>query len=65
MLLTGSLFVSFFLLIPYFDSPFPLPSRTAANMIRVQFLFSAWSMTVMAIVAVAVWDALSLDRRDA
>jgi hypothetical protein len=33
-------------------------------MIRVQFLFSAWSMTVMAIVAVAVWDALSLDRRD-
>jgi hypothetical protein len=64
MLLTGSLFVSFFLLIPYFDSPFPLPSRTAANMIRVQFLFSAWSMTVMAIVAVAVWDALSLDRRD-
>jgi hypothetical protein len=33
-------------------------------MIRVQFLFSAWSMTVMAIVAVALWDALSLDRRD-
>jgi hypothetical protein len=33
-------------------------------MIRVQFLYSAWSMTVMALVAVAVWDALSLDRRD-
>jgi hypothetical protein len=64
MLITGGLFVSFSLLIPYFDSPYPLPSRTAANMVRVQFLFSAWSMTVMAIVAVAVWDALSLDRRD-
>jgi hypothetical protein len=64
MLITGGLFVSFSLLIPYFDSPYPLPSRTAANMIRVQFLFSAWSMTVMAIVAVALWDALSLDRRD-
>ena len=33
-------------------------------MIRVQFLFSAWSMTVMALVAVSVWDALALDRRD-
>ena len=64
MLITGGLFVSFSLLIPYFHSPYPLPSRTAANMIRVQFLFSAWSMTVMAIVAIAVWDALSLDRRD-
>ena len=64
MLITGGLLVSFSLLIPYFHSPYPLPSRTAANMIRVQFLFSAWSMTVMAIVAVSVWDALSLDRRD-
>jgi len=64
MLITGGLFVSFSLLIPYFHSPHPLLRRTAANMIRVQFLFSAWSMTVMAIVAVAVWDALSLDRRD-
>jgi hypothetical protein len=64
LLITGGLFVSFSLLVPYFHSPYPLPSRTAANMIRVQFLFSAWSMTVMALVAVAVWDALSLDRRD-
>ena len=64
MLITGGLFVSFALLIPYLHSPYPLPSRTAANMIRVQFLCSAWSMTVLALVAVAVWDALSLDRRD-
>ena len=65
MLITGGLFVSFALLIPYFHSPHPLPSRTAANMIRVQFLFSSWSMTVMALVAVSVWDGLSLDHRDA
>jgi hypothetical protein len=64
LLITGGLFVSFALLVPYFHNPYPLPSRTAANMIRVQFLFSAWSMTVMALVAVAVWDAVSLDRRD-
>jgi hypothetical protein len=64
ILITGGLFVSFFLSLPYLQSPYPLPSRTAANMIRVQFLYSAWSMTVMALVAVSVWDALSLDHRD-
>jgi hypothetical protein len=64
MLITGGLFVSFFLSLPYLQSPYPMPSRTAANMIRVQFLYSAWSMTVMALVAVSVWDALSLDHRD-
>ena len=45
-------------------SPYPLPGRTAANMVRVQFLYAAWSMTVMALVAVSVWDALALDSRD-
>ena len=64
ILITGGLFVSFFLSLPYLTSPYPMPSRTAANMIRVQFLYSAWSMTVMALVAVSLWDALSLDHRD-
>jgi hypothetical protein len=64
ILITGALFVSFFLSLPYLTSPYPMPSRTAANMIRVQFLYSAWSMTVMALVAVSLWDALSLDHRD-
>jgi hypothetical protein len=64
ILVTGGLFVSFFLSLPYLNSPYPMPSRTAANMIRVQFLYSAWSMTVMALVAVSVWDALALDHRD-
>ncbi len=64
ILITGGLFVSLFLSLPYLSSPYPMPSRTAANTIRVQFLYSAWSMTVMALVAVSVWDALSLDHRD-
>jgi hypothetical protein len=64
ILITGGLFVSLFLSLPYLNSPYPLPSRTAANMIRVQFMYAAWSMTVMALVAVSVWDALALDHRD-
>ena len=63
-IITGALFVSMLLSLPYLDSPYPLPGRTAANMIRVQFLYAAWSMTVMALVAVSVWDALAFDSRD-
>ena len=62
--MTGGLFVSMLLSLPYLSSPYPLPGRTAANMVRVQFLYAAWSMTVMALVAVSVWDALALDSRD-
>jgi hypothetical protein len=63
-LITGGLFVSSLLSLSYLNSPYPMPSRTAANMIRVQFLYAAWSITVMALVAVSVWDALALDSRD-
>jgi hypothetical protein len=63
-LISGGLFVSLLLSIPYLDTPYPMPGRTAAGMIRVQFLCAAWSMTVMALLAVSVWDALSLDSRD-
>jgi hypothetical protein len=63
-MLTGALFVSMLLALPYLQSPYPLPGRTAANMVRVQFLCSAWSMTVMALVAVSAWDALAFDSRD-
>jgi hypothetical protein len=63
-ILTGGLFVSILLSLPYLSSPFPLPGQTAANMVRVQFLYAAWSMTVMALVAVSIWDALALDSRD-
>jgi hypothetical protein len=64
VLITGGLFVSILLSLPYLTSPYPMPGRTAANMIRVQFLYSAWSMTVMALVAVSAWDSLALDYRD-
>ncbi len=63
-ILTGGLFVSILLSLPYLGSPYPLPDRTAANMVRVQFLYAAWSMTVMALVALSLWDALALDSRD-
>ena len=63
-LITGGLFVSILLSLPYLNSPYPMPGRTAANMIRVQFLYAAWSITVMALVAISLWDALALDSRD-
>ena len=64
VLITGGLFVSFFLSVPYLSSPYPMPGQIAANVVRVQFLYAAWSMTVMALLAVSVWDALALDSRD-
>jgi hypothetical protein len=63
-ILTGGLFVSILLSLPYLSTPYPLPSQTAANMVRVQFLYAAWSITVMALVAVSLWDAVALDSRD-
>jgi hypothetical protein len=63
-ILTGGLFVSILLSLPYLSGPYPLLNRTAANMVRVQFLYASWSITVMALVAVAVWDAMALDSRD-
>jgi hypothetical protein len=63
-IITGGLFVSVLLSLPYLSAPYAMPNRTAANMIRVQFLYAAWSITVMALVAVSVWDALALDSRD-
>jgi hypothetical protein len=63
-IITGGLFVSILLSLPYLSAPYLMPSRTAVNMIRVQFLYAAWSITVMALVAVSLWDALALDSRD-
>src|SRR5262245_33984551 len=63
-LITGGLFVTVMLSLQYLESPFPLPNRTSVQVVRVQYLYSAWSMVVMALVAVFVWDALALDSRD-
>jgi hypothetical protein len=64
LLITGGLFVTIPLSLGHLTSPYPLPRRTAVEMVRIQFLYVAWTMTVMALVAVSVWDALSLDHRD-
>jgi hypothetical protein len=63
-LMTSGVFVTIFLSLGYLSSPFPMPRQTAVQMLRVQFLYDTWSMTVMALVAVSVWDALALDSRD-
>jgi hypothetical protein len=64
VVISGGLFVTLLLSLGYLSMPFPVPRRTSVHMLRVQFLYATWSMTVMALVAVSVWDALSLDSRD-
>jgi hypothetical protein len=64
VLISGGLFVTLLLSLGYLSSPYPVPGRTSVHMIRVQFLYAAWSMIVMALLAVSVWDALDLDSRD-
>jgi hypothetical protein len=63
-IITGALFVTMLLSLGYLAAPFPRPSQTAVKMVRVQLLYGTWSMTVMALVAVSVWDAMALDSRD-
>jgi hypothetical protein len=64
VIISGGLFVTILLSLGYLASPFPLPGRTAVQMLRVQFLYTTWSMIVMALVAVSAWDAVALDSRD-
>src|SRR4029079_15134987 len=64
VLVSGGLFVTTMLSLGYLTAPFAMPYRTAVQVVRVQFLYDAWSMTVMALVAASVCDAVSLDSRD-
>ena len=64
-MVTGGLFVSVLLSVKYLFQPFQSPGWTAVVALDDQFLFVACSMIVMALVAVAQWDALALDGRDA
>jgi hypothetical protein len=64
LLITGGLFVTVPLSLGHLTSPYALPRRTAVDIVRIQFLYVSWTMTVMALVAVSIWDALSLDHRD-
>ena len=43
----------------------PIPGQTALMSLDDKFLYIGWSMLVMGLVALAEWDALALDARDA
>jgi hypothetical protein len=64
-LITASLFVTVLMSTQYVFQPFQSPGRTALGAVNDRFLYSGWSMIVMALVAVAQWDALAIDARDA
>jgi hypothetical protein len=60
-----SVFVTFFVAAPYLSSFVQLPGPTAMSALPDRFLFIAASMTICAIAALIVWDALALEPRDA
>jgi hypothetical protein len=63
-LVTSGLFVSVLLSMKYLFRPFQSPGWTAVVALDDRLLLITWSMVVMALVAVATWDALALDSRD-
>src|SRR5438552_1447519 len=59
-----SLFMAFLIATPYvFDNDMP-PRMVSLSSLDDRFLFTSASMLLMALVAVAQWDALALDARD-
>lgn len=65
LLISGGLFIAVLITSKYLMDPFPTPVRTVLGGIDDRFLLIALSMVVMALVAAAQWDALSIDARDA
>lgn len=63
--ITTSLFVTVFLAVKFLFGPFQTPGRTSILLLDDRIFLLTCSMTLMALVAVAQWDALSLDARDA
>ena len=63
-LLTLGLFLSVFISLKFLFMPFPSPGRTAVLAVGDRIVFATLAMVVLAFVAVAAWDALSLDPRD-
>ena len=45
--------------------PLSIPGQVSLNSLDDKFLYIGWSMSVMALVTLAEWDALALDVRDA
>jgi hypothetical protein len=65
LLISSGLFIAVLVASKYLLDPFPTPVRTVILGIHDRFLFVSLSMVVMALVAAAQWDALSIDARDA
>ena len=63
--ITTSLFVTVFLTVKYLFAPFQMPGWSSVLLLDDRAFLLTCSMTLMALVAVAQWDALSLDARDA
>ena len=63
-LVAVSLFLAILIATPYQFSPDMPPGMTSLSSLDDRFLFTSASMLVMALVAVAQWDALALDWRD-
>jgi hypothetical protein len=59
-----AVFVTFFVATPYLSAFVQLPGPTALSALSDRFLFVAVSMTVCALAALLVWDALALEPRD-
>jgi len=64
-LISSGLFVAVLLSVKYLASPFQSPGQTTVVALDDRFLFIAASMILMALVAVAVWDAIAVEGRDA
>jgi hypothetical protein len=63
-LISFGLVVTMLLAIKYLAGV-PIPGQTALTSLDDKFLYIGWSMLMMGLVALAEWDALALDVRDA
>ena len=64
-LMAVSLFLSALIALQYQFNNFLPPGLTSLKSLDERFLFTSASMLVMALLAVALWDGLALDARDA
>jgi hypothetical protein len=64
LVVVSSLFLAFFLAVKFQFNVFLPPGLTSLLSLDDRFMLMAVSMVVMGLVAVAEWDALSLDARD-
>ena len=64
VLIGGGLFITLMMSLKFLLQIFQSPARTAVPALNDRFFFFGISMTVMALGALASWNALSLDARD-